>query len=216
LHTLANLHPIPQFPLWHNEDANTCERVAKNPETKFIYDAKLDPVMQNAYFDADEMRERVLPDGRVLPYRYVHGVIQEKAIKFIFCFPPKENYQGRFFQYLSPFPGPDEEPASLDKTGEDDKIAFCLLHSAYYVESNMGSAYMFGEKSDSTLCFKASAAAAEWSRKVAMEYYGCGRPYGYVHGGKGSRLAIGMCFGLSDLADVIDSIKPGDHLTLDN
>lgn len=162
-------------------------------ETKFIYDAQCDPVMQNAYFDADETRRRVLADGRVLPYRYVHGGIREKAIKFIFCFPPKESYQGRFFQYLSPFPGPDEELASLDKTGEDDKIAFCLLHGAYYVESNMGSASMFGGKSDATLCYKASAAAAEWSRKVAMEYYGCSRPYGYVHGGSGGGYKTMAC-----------------------
>jgi len=161
--------------------------------SKLIYDAKLDPSMQNYYLDADEMRQRVLADGRVLPYRYVHGGIQEYAIKFIFCFPPKESYQGRFFQYLSPFPGPDEELASLDKTGEDDKIAFCLLHGAYYVESNMGSAFMFGAKSDPTMCFKASAAAAEVSRKVAMEYYGCGRPYGYVHGGSGGGYKTMAC-----------------------
>ncbi len=163
------------------------------PEAKQIYDAKLDPTMQNVYFDIDEMRERVLEDGRVLPYRYVHGGIKEHAIKFSFCYPPKEQYQGRFFQYLSPFPGPDEELASLDKTGEDDKIAFCLLHGAYYVESNMGSAAMFAPGGDSKMCFKASAAAAEWSRKVAMEYYGCSRPFGYVHGGSGGGYKTMAC-----------------------
>ena len=162
-------------------------------ETKVIYDAGRDPSMQNAYFDVDEMRERVLEDGRVLPYRYVHGGIREHAIKFIFCYPPREAYRGRFFQYLSPFPGPDEELASLDKTGEDDKIAFCLLHGAYYVESNMGSAFAFGAKQDAAMCFRASAAAAEWSRKVAMEYYGCGRPFGYVHGGSGGGYKTMAC-----------------------
>lgn len=34
--------------------------------------------------------------------------------------------------------------------------------------------------------------------------------------GKGGRITIGMCYGLSDLADVIESIQPGDLLTLDN
>ena len=139
---------------------------------KFIYDAKLDSTMQYYYVDVDEMRERVLPDGRTLPYRYVHGGIREHNLKFIFCFPPKEEFQGRFFQYLSPFPGPDEEVAFLDKTGEDDKIAFCLLHGAYYVESNMGSAAAFGESADETIRYKTSAAAAECSRKEAMKYYG--------------------------------------------
>lgn len=160
---------------------------------KQIYDAKLDPRMQEYYVDADETRKRVLDDGTELPYRYVHGGIRELSIKFIFCYPPREQFRGRFFQYLSPFPGPDEELASLDKTGEDDKIAFCLRNGAYYVESNMGSAYMFGEKPDPTLCYKASAAAAEISRKLAMEYYGCSRPYGYVHGGSGGGYKTMAC-----------------------
>ena len=42
------------------------------------------------------------------------------------------------FQYLSPFPGPDEELASLSKSGADDTIGFALLNGAYFVESNMG------------------------------------------------------------------------------
>lgn len=49
----------------------------------------------------------------------------------------------------------------------------------------MGSEFMFGSKREPTMCYKASAAAAEYSRQVAMEYYGCGRPYGYVYGGSG-------------------------------
>ncbi len=160
---------------------------------KVIYDAAKDATMQDSYIDADEQRERVLPDGTVLPYRYVHGGFRRNSIKFIFCFPPKEQYKGRFFQYLSPFPGPDEELASLDKTGEDDKIAFCLTHGAYYVESNMGSTAAFGDRPDARMCFKASAAAAEFSRKVAMEYYGCSRPYGYVHGGSGGGYKTMAC-----------------------
>ena len=161
--------------------------------TKQIYDAKQDPTLQDSYIDADETRERVLPDGTALPYRYVHGGFKEKKVKFIFCFPPKEQFKGRFYQYLSPFPGPDEEVASLDKTGEDDKIAFCLQNGAYFVESNMGSEFMFGSKADPTMCFKASAAAAEYSRQVAMEYYGCKRPYGYVYGGSGGGYKTMAC-----------------------
>jgi hypothetical protein len=34
--------------------------------------------------------------------------------------------------------------------------------------------------------------------------------------GKSGILTIGMCFGMTDLAEVIDSIKPGDTLVLDN
>lgn len=154
---------------------------------KIIYDAKKDPEYQNPYIDVDEQRERVLPDGTVLPFRYVHGGFMGTNVKFSFCFPPKEKFKGRFFQYLSPFPGPDEENASLDKTGEDDKIAFSLVNGAYYVETNMGSGAVFGPKTDKDkeTVYRSSAAAAEYSRVVAMEMYSCTRPYGYVYGGSG-------------------------------
>lgn len=152
---------------------------------KEIYDARQDLDFQDAYIDVEEWRERRLSDGSNVPYLYVHGGFQKKSVKFIFCFPKKDVYKGRFFQYLSPFPGPDEELASLNKTGEDDQIAFCLENGAYFVESNMGSKQMFGGGQEPCLVWKSSAAVAEYSRKKAMEVYGCERPYGYVHGGSG-------------------------------
>lgn len=160
---------------------------------KEIYDVKLDPDFQEPYIDVDEWRERELPDGTRLPFRYLHGGYEKKGLKFSFCFPKQEDYKGHFFQYLSPFPGPDEELASLDKTGEDDKIAFALLSGAYYVESNMGSKQMFGPSPEPQLVWKASAAAAEYSRVKAMEIYGCGRPYGYVYGGSGGGYKTMAC-----------------------
>lgn len=152
---------------------------------KEIYDAKLDPDYQDPYVDVDEWRERVLPDGTKVPFRYIHGGFTKKSVKFIFCFPKEENYKGHFFQYVSPFPGPDEEVASLNKQGEDDKIAFAVSNGAYYVESNMGSKQMFGSSGDNTIVYKSSAAVAEYSRVKAMEIYGCTRPFGYVYGGSG-------------------------------
>lgn len=162
-------------------------------EKKEIYHAKCDPELQDSYVDIEEWRERILSDGTSIPYLYVHGGFRNKAVKFSFCFPKKEEFKGRFFQYLSPFPGPDEEIASLDKTGEDDRIAFCLLNGAYFVESNMGSKHMFGGSSDPHLVWKASAAVAEYSRTKAMEIYGCARPYGYVHGGSGGAYKTLAC-----------------------
>lgn len=160
---------------------------------KEIYDAKTDPAFQDAYIDAEEWRERECSKGRKIPYLYVHGGFREKGVKFVFCFPEKESFRGRFYQYLSPFPGPDEEVASLNKTGEDDQIAFCLENGAYFVESNMGSKQMFGGSSEPHLVWKASAAVAEYSRIKAMELYGCGRPYGYVHGGSGGAYKTLAC-----------------------
>lgn len=138
---------------------------------KVIYNVKQDPTYQKPYIDADEKRERRMQDGKKLPFRYIHGGFEGTGTKFVFCFPPAESFQGRFFQYLSPFPGPDEEMASLEKTGEDDKIAFCLLNGAYYVETNMGSGAAFGNKSDrdKEVIYQSSAAAAEYSRVLAED-----------------------------------------------
>ena len=171
------------------------------PVAKEIYHAMDDPKMQKMVIDTQEKRERTLADGTKVPYLYVHGAIPENEIKFILCIPEKENYEGRFFQYLSPFPGPDEEVASLDKTGEDDRIAFALTHGAYFVESNMGSKFAFGGAADPTLCWKASAAVAEHSRKFVMDLYGVGRPYGYVYGGSGGGYKSMACIENTDAWD---------------
>ena len=160
---------------------------------KELYEAKTDPRFQDPYIDVEEERERVLEDGAKVPYLYVHGGFKEMKVKFIFCLPEKEAFKGRFFHYLSPFPGPDEEVVSLGLTGEDDTIAFSLTHGAYFVESNMGSESAFGPKKDSTIVWKSSAAVAEYSREYAMKYYGCSRPYGYVHGGSGGGYKTMAC-----------------------
>lgn len=152
---------------------------------KLIYDARKDPYYAKPFIDADEMRERKMPDGRRVPFRYVHGGFEGTGAKFVFCFPEKSSFRGRFYQYLCPFPGPDEEVASLGRKGEDDTIAFCLHNGAYFIETNMESKSAFGGHPEPEKIWKSSAAAAEYSRRVAMEYYGCERPYGYVFGGSG-------------------------------
>ena len=63
-----------------------------------LYQAKLDPDYQNPVFDADEIRTRTLPDGSEKSYRYMHGSFPEKNVKFSFCIPLREDYEGRFFQ----------------------------------------------------------------------------------------------------------------------
>lgn len=158
-----------------------------------IYDPKKDPRFQQPYIDTDEWRERPMPDGSVIPFRYIHGGFQDSDVKFLFCFPEAKRYQGRFYQYLSPFPGPDEEVASYGRLGINDRIGFCLASGAYSVESNMGSTAMFGGQADPTLCWKSSAAVAEYSRVKAMEIYGCSRPFGYVYGGSGGGYKTMSC-----------------------
>lgn len=159
-----------------------------------IYDAKTDPQFSKPYVDIDRKDYRVLPVGTKVPYRYIHGGFEDTDVRFSFCYPGKNAYEERFFQYLSPFPGPEEEIASLDLTGGDDKIAFAITHGAYYVETNMGSAEMFSNNPDNTITYRSSAAAAEYSRVKAQEVYGYEhRAYGYVYGGSGGGYRTMAC-----------------------
>jgi hypothetical protein len=153
---------------------------------KEIYDAKNDPQFSKGYIDIDEIKIRKLENGSEIKYRYIHGGFEGTSVRFSFCYPEKEMYEERFYQYLSPFPAPEEELASLPVMGSDDKIAFALTHGAYYVETNMGSTGMYSNSEDNTMTYRSSAAAAEFSRIVAQDIYGYKhRPYGYVYGGSG-------------------------------
>lgn len=153
---------------------------------KEIYDAKNDIQFSKGYIDIDETKIRKLENGVDIKYRYIHGGFEGTSVRFSFCYPEKEVYEERFYQYLSPFPGPEEELASLPVIGSDDKIAFALTQGAYYVETNMGSDRMFSNSQDNTMSYRSSAVAAEFSRVVAQDIYGYEhRPYGYVYGGSG-------------------------------
>lgn len=158
-----------------------------------LYQAKLDPDYQNPVFDVDEIRQRTLPDGSEKSYRYMHGSFPNKNVKFSFCIPLREDYQGRFFHFLSPFPGPDEEMASLGHTGLDDKIAFAITHGAAFVESNMGSKAAFGGSTERLIVLKSSSAVAELCRDTLLKLYGGNRPYGYVYGGSGGSYKTFSC-----------------------
>lgn len=139
-----------------------------------------DSLYSEPYIDIDEMRTE--PSA----HRYVHGGFTGTNARFSFYFPEKEQYQGRFYQYVTPVP--DSETLSQGQSGESDKIAFSFDSGAYYVETNSGGP-IAPEKiatTDPTIgAFRANAASAELSRVVAQQIYGEGRPYGYVFGGSG-------------------------------
>ena len=151
-------------------------------EIKF-YDPTLDEQFQKPYIDKEEWREQ---EG----YTYVHGGFEGTSLRFAFFFPKKEDYEGRFFQFLPPVQG--DENAAIGRKGMEDRIAFALKHGGYYVESNMG-AVPFAPIPDPTILYKASAAAAEYSRKVAQRLFGGRRPYGYVYGGSGGSYKTISC-----------------------
>ena len=74
---------------------------------KLLYDPSQDSRFSRPVIDRDEWQERLLPAGEILPFRFLHGFFEGTDVKFSFCFPPKEKYEHRFQQYLSPFPGPE-------------------------------------------------------------------------------------------------------------
>ena len=159
-----------------------------------IYNALEDEEFRKGYIDVEEDRIRKLKDGSEVPYHYMHGGFEGTDVRFSYCFPMKEKYEERFFQHLSPFPGPKEELASLPATGEDDKVGFAITHGAYFVETNMGSKAIFSNSPDKTMTHRSNAATAEFSREMARKYYGYNhRPYGYAYGGSGGGYRTMAC-----------------------
>lgn len=150
-----------------------------------LYTPLSDPQFQKPFVDVRERR------ADPLPHLYVHGGYEGTDLRFSFFFPEKAAYQGRFFQFMAPAEG--SENASIGRKGAEDKIGFALSHGAYFVESNMGSLQAAGHP-DPTIIYRASAAAAEYSRTVACELYGDHRPYGYIYGGSGGAFKTISCF----------------------
>lgn len=160
---------------------------------KELYDPSKDEMFKKPYIDCDELRMRPVIYGSDVEYRYLHGGFEGTSVKFIFCVPLKEQFCWKFYQHLSPFPGPNEELAAIDKTGEEDFIGFSISHGAGYVESNMGSSEVFGSVFDNTIFYRSSAAVAEYCKTKARELYGGHRVYAYVFGGSGGGYKTMSC-----------------------
>jgi hypothetical protein len=140
-----------------------------------------DAMFAQPYIDIDEWRDAPVR------HRYVHGGFKGTDTRFSFYFPPKAQYQGRFFQYVTPVP--DSENLSQGAKGEEDKIGFSVSSGAYFVETNGGGAASTGapgSRVDPTIAaYRANAASAQYSRTLAEQMYGPKRPYGYLFGGSG-------------------------------
>lgn len=139
-----------------------------------------DALFAQPYVDIDEWRDAPVR------HRYVHGGFKGTDTRFSFYFPPKEQYQGRFFQHLTPAPD-NENLAQRPGPPEEDKIGFAISSGGYFVETNGGGPAVagFGSKDPTIGAYRANAAAAKYSRVVAQQMYGGKRPYGYVYGGSG-------------------------------
>ena len=144
-----------------------------------IRTAAVDDDFSEPYIDVDEWRE--IP----VRHRYVHGGFVRTETRFSIYLPPAEQYEGRFFQHITPVP--DSEHLAQGAVGEQDKIGFSIASGAYFLETNGGgTSGRPGSSVDPTIAaYRANAAAAQHSRVVAAQMYGEHRPYGYAYGGSG-------------------------------
>lgn len=162
-----------------------------------------DTLFNKPYVDIDEWRD--VP----VRHHYVHGGFKGTDTRFSFYFPTKEQYQGRFFQYITPVP--DSENLSQGASGESDKIGFSIASGAYFIETNGGGGAatgMPGSGVDPTIgAYRANAASAQYSRVIAEQNYGKQKHiYGYAFGGSGG--AFRTIGGIENTDGVWDGAVP--------
>ncbi len=152
------------------------------------------------YVDAEE--ERSAP----VRHHYVHGGFRGTGTRFSLYLPPAEQYEGRFFQHVTPVPL--SEHLAQTAVGEQDRIGFAISSGAYFVETNGGGeGGRPGSAADPTIAaYRANAAAAQYSRVVAARLYGDHRPYGYAFGGSGG--AFRTIGGAENTTGVWDGFVP--------
>jgi hypothetical protein len=156
-----------------------------------------DILLKDPYVDADEWRDTPFR------HRYVHGGFKGTPARFSIYFPPKDLYQGRFFQHVTPTPIDEKEGTTGAGTG--DQVGFAFASGGYFLVTNEGG--MTSLRSDPTLgAYRANAAAAQYSRVLAAQMYGAHRTYGYAYGGSGG--AFRTIGGFENTTGVWDGVVP--------
>ncbi len=183
----------------HAQAQNSLPLKGKDFTNKFSTE---DTLFTSPFIDVDEWRDNPVR------HRYIHGGFNGNGTKFSFYFPSKEQYEGRFFQYITPFP--DSENLTQGKTGEEDVIGFSISSGAYLIETNEGGPIDFGRpdptRDPSIGAYRANAASAQFSRLVAQEIFGGNRPFGYAYGGSGG--AYRTIGGIENTEGVWDGVVP--------
>jgi hypothetical protein len=180
-----------------------CSTSDKNEKTASGQDPLVqvkDSLFNKPYIDIDEWRDEPVR------HRYVHGGFEGRDTRFSFYFPPKEQYEGRFFQYITPVP--DSENLSQGAVGEEDKIGFSIESGAYFIETNGGGqdGNALGGGDKILGAYGANAICAMYSRELAVEMYGDHRSYGYAFGGSGG--AYRTIGGFENTKDIWDGVVP--------
>jgi hypothetical protein len=140
----------------------------------------IDPDYAEPFVDCDEER------SEPVPHRYVSGGFRGTDARFSFYFPPKAQYQGRFFHNTYPMAiTSDIGPFPIQFEVAVGDLGFTLDSGAYYVQTNNGAVFRNPAVDPAVAAYRVNAAAAKFSRKVAADIYGEHRPYGYLFGGSG-------------------------------
>jgi hypothetical protein len=156
-----------------------------------------DPLFKEPYVDVDQWRDAPVR------HTYVHGGFKGTDARFSIYFPPKVQYRGRFFQYVTPTPIDESEGTTGSGTG--DQLGFSVASGAYLVVTNEGG--MASMMRDTTLAaYRVNSAAAQYSRVLAAQMYGAHRTYGYAFGGSGG--AYRTIGGFENTQGVWDGVVP--------
>jgi hypothetical protein len=140
----------------------------------------IDPQFNRPYVEVSEWRERPVP------HRYVRGGFEGTDAHFSFYFPPKDKYEGRFFHNTYPMAiSSDIGPFPIQFDVAIGNLGFTIDSGAYYVQTNLGGADRMPPADPAIAAYRVNAAAAKYSRVLAVDLYGKHRPYGYLFGGSG-------------------------------
>ncbi|GJC86675.1 hypothetical protein ColLi_09513 [Colletotrichum liriopes] len=140
---------------------SVCKLSAGSNGPMLITSTCVDPIYNTPVIDIKS--DETIPG----PHCRVSGHFFNTSTRFNFYFPPKDTWEGRFFQFAYPT---QSENATIDSIG------FGLDSNAYTVQVTGTNGY------------RAESAAAKFSRVVAAQYYqtsDSAHIYGYVYGGSG-------------------------------
>ncbi|KAH7346986.1 hypothetical protein BKA66DRAFT_516974 [Pyrenochaeta sp. MPI-SDFR-AT-0127] len=169
---LTTLSLFRKPPFNHHLSQNASEAVLCGPQDGLHVTADcIDPDYYTPIIDSQNY------EPKPLPHYKIGGHFENTSIRFNFYFPPKNlssgtKGDGRFFQFAYP---------TQDETATEDTIGFGLDSGAYIIQVT------------GTQGYRAEAASAKFSRKVAAQYYDLGndteiRIYGYIYGASGGSL----------------------------
>jgi hypothetical protein len=132
----------------------------------------VDPLFNADNFVIESATEMTSPSPHTKVAAHFKSTATSPEYKVTFYLPPRDNWQGRFFQHAYPLEQPENR----------DDVAFALANGGYLVNvkgtPRGGSGY------------RVDAAAAKLGKEYAKRFYGesTGKIYGYLWGGSGGAL----------------------------